>query len=146
MTRLPPPIWMFILLALAGAASYFGHVPPELRLWPFGLVLIIGGFALALSAAMIFRREGTEIDPMSATNKALVVRGPFRFTRNPMYSGLILFSTGVALVVGTWPMFVVPVLVFAIANWGHIPIEEAKMRRQFGAAYDGYVDKVRRWV
>src|SRR5215471_6269371 len=110
MTRLPPPVWMFILLVLAGAASYFGGVAPELRLWPFGAVLIIGGFALAMTAAMIFRREGTEIDPMSATNKLLIVRGPFRFTRNPMYSGLVLFSTGVALVVGTWPMFIVPVL------------------------------------
>jgi protein-S-isoprenylcysteine O-methyltransferase Ste14 len=137
---------MFIFLAVAGAASYFGHVAPELRLWPLGAVLIVGGFALAMSAATIFRREGTEIDPMSATNKLLVVHGPFRLTRNPMYSGLILFSTGIALVAGTWPMFVVPVLIFAITNWGHIPIEEAKMRRQHGAAYEAYVGRVRRWV
>jgi protein-S-isoprenylcysteine O-methyltransferase Ste14 len=137
---------MFIFLAVAGAASYFGHIAPALRLWPLGAVLIVGGVALAMSAATIFRREGTEIDPMSATNKLLVVHGPFRLTRNPMYSGLILFSTGIALVVGTWPMFVVPVLIFAITNWGHIPVEEAKMLRQHGAAYQAYVGRVRRWV
>jgi protein-S-isoprenylcysteine O-methyltransferase Ste14 len=137
---------MFVLLAVAGTASYLGHLQPNLRLWPLGAVLVIFGFALAMTAATIFRREGTEIDPMSKTNKLLIVRGPFRFTRNPMYSGLILFSTGIALIVGTWPMFVVPVLIFAIANWGHIPVEEAKMRRQHGAAYDAYVARVRRWV
>ena len=95
--------------------------------------MIALGFGIAMTAVGIFRSEGTEIDPMSATNRRLVVRGPFRFTRNPMYLGLVLFSTGIALVVGTWPMFLVPILIFAIANWGHIPIEEAKMHRQHGA-------------
>jgi len=137
---------MFIFLAVAGAASYFDHVPANLRLWPVGALLIVAGFAISMTAAGIFRREGTEIDPMSATNKLLVVHGPYRFTRNPMYLGLVLFSFGIALVVGTWPMFLVPVLIFAITNWGHIPIEEAKMRRQHADAYDGYTARVRRWV
>jgi protein-S-isoprenylcysteine O-methyltransferase Ste14 len=43
-------------------------------------------------------------------------------------------------------MFVAPLAVFATVNWVHIPFEEAKMRRQFGAAYDVYVARVRRWV
>jgi protein-S-isoprenylcysteine O-methyltransferase Ste14 len=43
-------------------------------------------------------------------------------------------------------MFAVPVLAFATANWVHIPFEEAKMRRQFGSAYDSYTAKVRRWI
>src|SRR5579862_566523 len=88
MTKLPPPIWMFIFLVLTGAGSYFGHIPANLRFWPAGVLLIVVGFAIAMTAVAIFRREGTEIDPMSATNKHLVVRGPFRFTRNPMYLGL----------------------------------------------------------
>ena len=43
-------------------------------------------------------------------------------------------------------MYAVPVIVFAICNWVHIPFEEAKMRRQFGAAFDDYTKKVRRWI
>jgi protein-S-isoprenylcysteine O-methyltransferase Ste14 len=43
-------------------------------------------------------------------------------------------------------MLIAPLAVFATANWVHIPFEEAKMRRQFGAAYDDYVARVRRWV
>ena len=42
-------------------------------------------------------------------------------------------------------MFVAPIALFAIANWVHIPFEEAKMRRQFGPVYDNYVARVRRW-
>ena len=43
-------------------------------------------------------------------------------------------------------MFIAPLLVFATANWIHIPFEEAKMRRQFGADFDAYVARVRRGV
>ena len=79
-------------------------------------------------------------------NKSLVVRGPFRFTRNPMYLGLVIFTLGMALGVGSLPMFAVPLLVFVTANWAHIPFEEAKMRRQFGTAFDHYMRQVRRWI
>src|SRR5262245_19995988 len=47
--------------------------------------------------------------------------------------------------VGAWPMFGAPIALFATANWVRIPFEEAKMRRQFGAIYDNYVARVRRW-
>jgi protein-S-isoprenylcysteine O-methyltransferase Ste14 len=63
-----------------------------------------------------------------------------------MYLGLVLVSLGIAFWVGTPPMFAVPLAVFVIANWVHIPFEEAKMRRQFGAAFDDYSHTVRRWV
>jgi protein-S-isoprenylcysteine O-methyltransferase Ste14 len=43
-------------------------------------------------------------------------------------------------------MMIVPFAVFATANWVHIPFEEAKLRRQFGASYDDYASRVRRWV
>jgi protein-S-isoprenylcysteine O-methyltransferase Ste14 len=63
-----------------------------------------------------------------------------------MYLGLTILSLGVAFWVGRPPMFAVPVLLFAICNWVHIPFEEEKMRRQFGAAFDDYTNKVRRWI
>ena len=71
---------------------------------------------------------------------------PYQFTRNPMYLGLVTLSLGIAVWIGAWPMFIAPLAAFATVNWVHIPFEEAKMRRQFGAAYDDYVARVRRWV
>ena len=121
------------------------HVP-GLPLVPLAVVLVILGIALAVTAAMLFRREGTEIDPTSAANRKLVTSGPFRFTRNPMYLGLVIVTLGIAFWVGAWPMFLAPVAIFATANWVHIPFEEAKMRRQFGDAFDTYGRRVRRWI
>ena len=103
-------------------------------------------FIAPVWAFVLFRREGTEIDPTSSTNRKLITSGPYQFTRNPMYLGLVILTLGVALWVGAWPMFIAPVAIFATANWVHIPFEEAKMRRQFGATYENYVERVRRWV
>jgi protein-S-isoprenylcysteine O-methyltransferase Ste14 len=99
-----------------------------------------------LFGPFFFRREGTEVDPTSPTNRKLIISGPYRFTRNPMYLGLIILTLGIAIWVGAWPMFAAPIALFATANWAHIPFEEAKMRHQFGAVYDNYVVRVRRWI
>jgi protein-S-isoprenylcysteine O-methyltransferase Ste14 len=63
-----------------------------------------------------------------------------------MYLGLVILTFGIAFWVGWLPMFIAPLLVFATANWAHIPFEEAKMRRQFGPAFDQYMRQVRRWI
>lgn len=149
MLKLPPPVWTLIYLLIAGAASWlfpWRAAFADLRVMWLGVPLVVLGIVLAFSAATLFRRKGTEINPTSESNKLLVTSGPFRFTRNPMYAGLTLFTLGIALCVGSLPMFAVPVLVFATANWAHIPFEEAKMRRQFGATYDEYTRQVRRWI
>jgi len=148
MLKLPPPIWALIYLVLAALVSvaYPWRQLLDLRSVVIGVVLVIVGLVFSFWAAILFGREGTELNPMSETNKKLVIRGPFLVTRNPMYVGLVVTSLGIAVIVGSLPMFLVPVLVFATANWGHIPFEEAKMRRQFGAAYDAYTGKVRRWL
>jgi len=148
MVRLPPPIWAFAYLLLAALISYLAGWPgtSTLRIVPLGVVLIILGIASSVSAALLFRREGTDLNPISETNAKLVVSGPFRFTRNPMYLGLVLFTLGIALWVGAWPMLLAPLATFATANWVHIPFEVAKMRRQFGDAFDAYCGQVRRWI
>ncbi len=148
MIRVPPPIWMFLFLALGGIASaaYPWKQIADWQILPLGIVLVVLALSPAVSAFLLFRKEGTEIRPDSEANRSLVVRGPYRFTRNPMYLGLVTLSIGIAFCVGSLPMFAVPVLVFAVANSVHIPFEEAKMRRQFGQAYENYTARVRRWI
>ncbi|HEY4043669.1 MAG TPA: isoprenylcysteine carboxylmethyltransferase family protein [Rhodopila sp.] len=136
---------MLIALGISDMADWprISDVPGMI---PLGVVLIIIGVALSVSAAFLFRREGTELNPTSITNRKLVTSGPFSFTRNPMYLGLVLVTLGIAFCAGVWPMFLAPVATFATANWAHIPFEEAKMRRQFGADFEAYTSKVRRWI
>ncbi len=149
MLKLPPPIWTMIFLALTAGASWalgwpqFGWPPHQQAV---GMAIFFAGWAPPVWAFVLFRLENTEIDPTSDANRALVVSGPYRFTRNPMYLGLIVVAFGMAVYVGSWPMLAAPVAVFLTANFVHIPYEEAKMRRQFGAAYDAYAGTVRRWL
>lgn len=148
MVRLPPPIWGVIYLVVTGVVSaafpWRGLV--DLQFVPLGIVLIVLGLAMSIWAARTFAAVGTELNPTSESNKALVVKGPFRWSRNPMYLGITVVSLGIAFWVGSLPMFAAPVLLFATANWVHIPYEEAKMRRQFAGAYDDFTHKVRRWI
>jgi protein-S-isoprenylcysteine O-methyltransferase Ste14 len=133
---------------IATAISYLAGWPriPGFPIVSLALVLIVAGVASSASGAIRFRRLGTEINPTSATNRLLVTSGPYHFTRNPMYLGLVLVTLGIASWVGAWPMLLAPVAIFATTNWVHIPFEEAKMHRQFGPAFDDYVRRVRRWI
>ena len=143
-----PPFWTAVFLAIAWGVSLTADwrkwVDP--RVVGLGIALVIMGVALALWAFGLFRREDTELQPTSVTNRKLVVSGPYRLTRNPMYLGLVLVSLGIAFWVGSLPFFAVPLLVFVTTNFVHIPFEEAKMRRQFGTSYDNYTRSVGRWM
>ena len=148
MLKLPPPVWTLIFLVVAAALSLALGWPkvPGLPFPPLGIASVAIAFIPPVWAVGLFRREVTEIDPTSPNNRKLVTRGPYRFTRNPMYLGLITLALGIAIWVGPWPMFLAPIAVFATTNFVHIPFEEAKMHRQFGLAYDDYVARVRRWL
>jgi protein-S-isoprenylcysteine O-methyltransferase Ste14 len=148
--RIPPPAWAALFLVVAWAAGRLFPWPSPALLplspWPIGVVLVIAGFGLALRAALSFLRVGTELEPASESNRALVVGGPFRFTRNPMYLGMLIATSGIALLVGAWSMALAPVTFFLWVNFIFIPFEEAKMERQFGGTYLAYKARVRRWL
>lgn len=146
MLKIPPPIWALLYLALAGALSAAYPWEPIATPAPLGIVLVATGFTLSLLSVLLFLRRGAQLNPASETHAALVVSGPFRFTRNPMYLGLVVLTLGAAFWAGSPPMFAVPFLVFATANWVHIPYEEARMRQSFGAAYEAYSARTRRWL
>src|SRR5437763_1172431 len=136
MLKLPPPLWALIYVLVAAGCSYLLGWPrvPGLPSVSLGIALIVTGLMLAVPAARLFRREGTELKPTSPANRKLVTTGPYRLTRNPMYLGLVVLTLGIACWVGVWPMFLAAVATFATANWTHIPFEEAKMQNQFGEA------------
>jgi protein-S-isoprenylcysteine O-methyltransferase Ste14 len=144
--KIPPPIWGMAMLLIAFLVHRYLSPPFLFRSLPFSL--LVGCFGLLLSGwgERTFAAEETEILPASATNKKLVTRGPFRYTRNPMYSGLVMMALGFALYFGTLPFYAVPVLLFLLCNFSFVPFEEAKMQRQFGDQYTDYRRRVRRWL
>ena len=148
MLKFPPPIWALLFLILTEGASALAGWPTVARLHSpsVGIGLIAFSFVPPIWALILFRSEGTQLNSTSKTNNKLITSGPFRFTRNPMYLGLVVLSLGVAVATDAILMFVAPVLAFVTANWVHIPFEEAKMRRQFGSRFDDYTRNVRRWL
>jgi protein-S-isoprenylcysteine O-methyltransferase Ste14 len=142
--RVPVP-WVFVLAYLAGVAVE-RFWPSSLQVGPavgavvFSLGALVAGWGLAT-----FHRAGTTTVPGRASAR-LVTWGPYRFSRNPMYVGLTLVYLGEAFLLRqAWPLALLP-LVVAYVNWVVIPVEEAKLSEVFGAQYESYRARTRRWV
>ncbi len=110
-----------------------------------GFLLLALGVILPAWGAYIFRRRETNIIPYKSPDK-MVMEGPFRFSRNPMYLGMLLVTMGVAVRLGSLESLIFVALFFAVANWWYIPFEEMKMEAVFGEAFDDYKSSVRRWL
>lgn len=110
-----------------------------------GWALVVLGLALMAWAGWAMTRAGTTVIPWSQVD-ALVTRPPFTFTRNPIYLSDILVYLGVTLLLATWwPLIGLPVIIWATVHFV-IRHEEAYLRRRFGAPYEAYLAKVRRFI
>ena len=114
--------------------------------WVFlGLIPLVLGVVLNLVADQAFKRRGTTVKPFEQPS-ALVTGGLFRVTRNPMYLGFVLILAGLAVLLGSLSPYVV-VAAFAVAmDRVFIRAEEADLRAQFGAEWEAYAARVRRWI
>jgi protein-S-isoprenylcysteine O-methyltransferase Ste14 len=102
------------------------------------------GVGLVLWAAWTMRRRGTTLDPHGQAS-ALVVTGPFRISRNPIYLGLALILVGLAAALGSSaPWGILAAWVF-VMNHVFIEREEAMLAETFGTDFASYAAKVRRW-
>ncbi len=142
----PPPL-IYALPLLAGLLlNHFRHqavLPPR---WAHvrGPLSVLLGF-IGLPAVIAFRRAGTNPQPWKPAT-ALVVTGPYRLSRNPMYVGFTLLYLGISLWVNTlWPLIFLPIVLLVMRR-GVISREEAYLERRFGESYRAYRARVRRWL
>jgi protein-S-isoprenylcysteine O-methyltransferase Ste14 len=146
--RFRPPFVALALVLLAWALDWRLD-PPRVVAWPWawlGAAAIAVGIALANWAIRIFRRAGTTHDVREAPTQ-LVREGPYRFTRNPMYVGITTILLGIGLLAGTWPFLAIPPPGFVLLVTAFfIRREERIMERAFGAEYDAFRRRVRRWL
>ena len=127
-----------ILLPLPSVLT--GTMP---RLIVAAIMLINLVIGLAASKRMLAAK--TSLNPHRPTT-ALILSGPFRFTRNPMYLGLTVFYTGLMIVFDlTWGLLFLPIVIWLLTVWVIMP-EEKYLERKFGAEYLDYKAKVRRWM
>lgn len=137
-----PPIWAFGAAAVSWALARWmpiATLPPGM-----GRVFIAGGLGLIVWAAIWFRRKRTPIEPHHVP-RALIIEGPYRINRNPIYTGLTLILVGWALALGGLsalvPAFAFPFVITA----RFIREEEKVLRSAFGEEAERYIAKTRRW-
>ena len=145
--RLWPPVAVGAPLLAGWLATLAWGDPVDLGAWrvPVGWALLVL-FALWNGWALwLFRRHRTGLLPGQPT-RAMIEEGPYRRSRNPLYVGMLALYVGLALLAPTfWGLALFPAAV-ALVRWGAIRPEERFLHERFGADYDGYARRVRRWL
>jgi protein-S-isoprenylcysteine O-methyltransferase Ste14 len=109
------------------------------------VLLLAAGFGLIFWSMGLFWRAGTSPLPMRPATE-LVRTGPYRWSRNPMYLGMLLLYAGVALLFDVfWALMLTPV-VPALVVWLVIRREERYLEEKFGGEYRRYKEQAGRWV
>ena len=139
------PVQTFLLcplVVMAFEVAWHGGRPTfvwwglPLMLWGYLQYRLVGGFRLP-------RAGGTA--GMDAMPNRILDHGPYRFTRNPMYLGHIIFLVGLAITFWSWFALI---LLAARAVWFQLRVlhDEQRLHTEFGADYDAYRARVRRWI
>ena len=145
--RMPPPA----LYALAVLVGYLLN-----RRWPLPVggseavqalawVLTLAWIALTVSSIGRFWRSRTSIVPIRPAT-TLVIAGPYRFTRNPMYVGLAALTIALGVFINSWWPIGLLLPVLLAVRWFVIAPEEQYLERRFGADYLAYQKRVHRWL
>lgn len=123
-----------------------------LFIWPFEYYQYIAffiftiGLAIMLTCIISFAIQGKgTLSPANPTKK-LVIKGLYKYSRNPMYVGVMLILIGEALFFGSVYLWIYGVFVFTAFHVFILKKEEPRLRRDFGAEYDRYRKTVRRWI
>lgn len=144
----PPPLMFGAAFGLSAAlqqAVPVGLDPVPALLRHGGTILLSAGILIALTLAASFLMRRTTLNPF-AEPSTFIATGPYRFSRNPMYLGLVIAYVGGILLYGSlWPLLALAAPVAALSRTV-VPYEEARMRLRFGDSYDAYCASVRRWI
>ena len=141
------------IMCLWGGCPYLIHtfLDPSLPKFSFpglrwlGGIFIALGYSLAVWCVMLFIKEGKGTPLPFAYPKRLVVVGPYKFVRNPMVIGTVLFLLGDAIALESLGIFVYCLSVFFIMHV-FVLVEERALAARFGSAYAVYLQKTPRWL
>ena len=146
----PPPL--IFALPLFGAMFLNSRWPWPIATRSESVLLVAAFFAVAaavsigLGSVISFRNARTTVLPMGRPTTAIVARGPYRFTRNPMYLAMAVGYLGVALLLNNvWAMVLLPAVLITVDRFV-IRREERYLTTKFGETYRSYCSRVRRWI
>ena len=144
-TPIIPPKILAGLLLLAAALHFAWDGWPSLRLLWLGVPLLAAGLGVNMVCSRMMKRHQTTIKPHEMPS-SLLRSGPYRFCRNPIYLGILVAMTGLALVAGTLPFFLIIPVMWLVLRRRFVPMEEANLARLFGEEYTAYCREVPRGI
>jgi len=109
-----------------------------------GVLLIVIGLGLAVSALGLFRSAKTHAEPWKPST-ALVTEGIFKWLRNPMYVGVTLILAGLSILLASDWMLVMTIVFVPVIHFGVVKREERYLEAKFGEPYRQYLAKVPRY-
>lgn len=147
--KIPPAVVVLTFGLAMWLVARFVAVPewPKSVGRPLGVLLIATGFAVAIAGVREFRRARTTVNPLKPdAASALVTSGVFRYSRNPMYLGMLLVLAGWAALLGN-PAATLLLIPFVLTlNALQIGPEERAIAARFGTEFASYRHRVRRWI
>jgi protein-S-isoprenylcysteine O-methyltransferase Ste14 len=138
----------FVLVYLPGRfLSWSGIVAPKSTgaAQVAGMIVVAIGTVIALWCVFTFAFIGKGTPAPFDPPRRLVVRGPYRFVRNPMYIGAGMTIAGAAVFYESLSIFIYACLFFLITHLFVVLYEEPTLRRAFGDEYEAYRRRTRRW-
>ena len=148
-TKVPPPVVVLAIGALMWLASRLAPAlafPLPLR--PVLALALAGvGIACAVAGVLAFHAAKTTVNPLRPQDASRVVKtGPYRFSRNPMYLGMLLLLAGWALfLANVLALCCLPLFIIYMNRFQIVP-EERALCKHFGSEYANYMKEVRRWL
>ena len=146
-TKFPPPL---VALTFGFLINYTKNIFPKIEIKNkiiFGSSMIISGLIIILFAIILFKKYQTTITPLNPFNATkLMTDGIYKFSRNPMYLGLLLVLLGISIILNlTGGFFLIPLFILYLNLFQIIP-EENAMVDLFKDEFLEYKKKVRRWI
>ncbi len=140
-----------LLLALALLVGFGARWIVSLEWVPGALAVFVGPAVTAVSLglfswAIYTMRSGDASIPTNEPTNVIVARGPFRFSRNPIYVTMLLLQVGVGIWANSLWFLGLAAISAMLLSWGVISREEQYLERKFGTEYLAYKTRVRRWL
>jgi protein-S-isoprenylcysteine O-methyltransferase Ste14 len=110
-----------------------------------GFLFFVIGTVLNIWTDQLFKKVNTTVKPFEKPS-TLILKGPFKISRNPMYLGMALLLVGAGFILGSITSFIGTILFIIAMEVRFIPTEEKFMFEQFGEEFEAYKKKVRRWL
>ena len=146
-TKFPPPL---VALTFGFLINYTKNIFPKIEIKNenfFGSIMIISGFIIILSSIILFKKYKTTITPLNPSNSTkLITVGIYKFSRNPMYLGLLLVLLGISFMINIIGGFLLIPLFILYLNLFQIIPEENAMVDLFKDEFLDYKKNVRRWI